>query len=139
MVVVFRTNRISQTTMSYKLIWEPRGVVICFEGSITIRDLLQATAAYQSDHRFDLLRYVIANYSAIDDCEIQVEDIDDVWVADVGSKYTNPNIKKAIVSTNPTVSELRDRYQHLLGTAYPTKLFTSEKDARIWLGTSNTQ
>ncbi len=127
--------------MSFEMEWEQRGVVIRFFGVVTIRDIFSASNAYQGDGRFDGITYVLADYSKITDCDAEPQEIDIVWAVDKGAAYTNPNIRKAIVATNPKVKALRERYQSALyhDSAYPTRVFTSEEAARAWLGTVTSQ
>jgi len=123
--------------MSYELLWEPRGVYLQFGGQVSINDILNATIQFEGNSRFDNLRYVIADYSRITGCDAKPTDIYDVWVMDAGAKRSNPNIKKAIVTTTSEVIELARCYKSMFMTAYPTEIFSTEVDARKWLGLSD--
>lgn len=122
--------------MGYKLAWEPRGVVIRFFGQISINDLKKATIEYGSDARFDNLLHVIADYSQIAGCITRPADIEDIWAQDTGAKFSNPKIKKAIVTTSPEVIKLATYYKKELGSAFPVEIFTTEVDARAWLNSN---
>lgn len=119
--------------MSYETSWEPRGVLLCFSGDITIRDILNASVDYEKDCRFDDLLYVIADYSQITSCNSEPEHIDDVWVVDTGAKLSNRKIKKAIVTTNLKVISMAKRYKESTDSPFPVEIFTTEAEARKWL------
>ncbi|MCX7166297.1 MAG: hypothetical protein NTV11_08470 [Rhodocyclales bacterium] len=119
--------------MSYQLAWEPCGVVLHFSEQITIRDILNASIEYEKDAQFDNLRYVIANYLQIEGCDVEPNQIDDIWAVDWGAKQSNGKIKKAIVTTSPKVIALAKRYSSASALAFPVKVFTTEADARAWL------
>lgn len=119
--------------MNYKLIWEPRGVLIQFSGEISINDIYKASIAYQGDFRYDDLSYVIADYSQITRCTARPEDIDNIWAIDTGAKLSNPSIKKAIVTTSDDVIQLASRYKNNQSSAFVVKVFPTQDEARAWI------
>ena len=96
-------------------------MLLCFSGHITIRDILNASVDYEKDCRFDDLLYV-------------PEHIDDVWVVDTGAKLSNRQIRKAIVTTNLEVILMAKRYKESTDPPFPVEIFTTEAEARKWLG-----
>lgn len=119
--------------MSYTLHWEPDGVLIRFAGAVTIHDLLEASTAYEADHRFDTLHYVIADYTAITDCLATPDEIDDLWAIDRAASLTNRSIRKAIITTRPEVLALMRRYASAPDLAFPVRSFATLDDGRRWL------
>ena len=119
--------------MSYKLVWEQRGVVLHFSGQITISDIVNASVDYEESPQFDDLLYVIADYSQITGCNATSEHIDDVWIVDRGAKFSNNRIKKAIITTTPEVIAMANRYRSAPDPAFPVKIFSIEAEAREWL------
>jgi hypothetical protein len=121
--------------MPYRLDWEPRGLVLHFSGRISGKDPEQATIEYERDIRFDDLLYVIADYSQIEGCHAMPADIDEVLLRDTGAKYSNPNIRKAVVTTSPEVIAMANRYKKEGEVVFPVKVFPKMKEARDWIGT----
>ena len=109
-------------------------MLLCFSGHITIRDILNASVDYEKDCRFDDLLYVIADYSQITSYNSEPEHIDDVWVVDTGAKLSNRQIRKAIVTTNLEVILMAKRYKESTDSPFPVEIFTTEAEARKWLG-----
>lgn len=123
--------------MPYKLAWEPQGVLLCFSGQISIADIGSATVEYQGDSRFDFIRYVVADYSQITECNACPADIDEVWAVDLAAKLSNPAIMTVIVTTSPVIIRLANRYLAQDTPAFPVEIFASLGDARHWLGCRN--
>ena len=119
--------------MNCELVWEPHGVVLCFNGQVSINDILYATIAYQADPRFDDLLFVIADYSQITGCVANQPDIEVIWVADSGAAHTNPKIRKAVVTTSSDVIALAMQYKGIGTPAFPVEIFATQSQARAWL------
>jgi hypothetical protein len=94
---------------------------------------VNATVDYAKDWRFDDLKYVIADYSGIDECTAVASDIDHVWAIDMGAKRSNGRLRKAIVTTSADVVAMARRYDAAPDPAFPVRVFSSEADARAWL------
>lgn len=122
-----------KAVMNFELIWEPRGVVIRFFGKISIKEIQEASVAYQSDWRFDGLLYVIADYTEIESCDARPNEIEYVWAIDSGAKYSNHKIRKAIVTTTHEVIQLATHYKNRHGKAFEVEIFPTQADARTWL------
>ena len=122
--------------MSFELLWEPKGVVIRFYGTVGMFDPEQATAAYTRDIRFDELKFVIADYSGISGCEALPKDIEAVGAMDIGAMRTNPLMRKAVVTTSPEVIAMAEHHQEALGVQMPTRIFPTMAEARAWLHSS---
>jgi hypothetical protein len=123
--------------MSFELFWEPKGLVIKFSGVVDVLDPLAATAAFAGDSRFDDLRYVIADYSAISGCNAGPGDMEMVGAMDIGGLQTNPRIQKAVVTTSPEVTAMARHYREVLLEPVPTMVFSTMQEARAWLGKGN--
>ncbi len=120
--------------MSFELCWERKGAVIRFSGVVSGRDALDATTAYEADIRFDSLRFVIADYTAISACKAVPRDIEMVAAMDFGSRQTNARIRKAVVTTSAEVKAMAQHYQSNLESPMPVAVFATMQDARAWLG-----
>jgi hypothetical protein len=120
--------------MSYKLIWENRGVVKYFFDQVSAQDLVNSVIETESDARFDDYRYVINDFLDIAGCSATAAEVEDISVMDKGAAATNPNIRVAIVATHPEILALAKHYANSEINAYPTRIFSNRDDARAWVG-----
>ena len=92
-----------------------------------------ATAAYEGDSRFDALRFVIADYTAITGCNAKPSDIEMVGAMGFGARRSNHRIRKAVVTTSPDVMAMAEHCRIALGSPVPTQTFATMAEARAWL------
>ena len=120
--------------VAYEVVWKHRGVIKRFFDCVTDHDMLQSVLDTESDRRFDDLRYVINDFSAITGCSVRIPTVEDISVADVGAARTNPSIRIAVVTTTPEIRMLAERYASSPLNVYETRIFASSAEARSWLG-----
>ena len=89
-----------------------------------------------SDVRFDSLRYVINDFLAVQGMACTQDDIDVIAAHDMGAAVTNPNVRIAMVTREPEVVALIQRYVRAAGEVYPTRIFPTLAEARAWLEAS---
>lgn len=93
----------------------------------------RATAEYQCDDRFDLLDFVIADYSDIKALDATIADVETVLAADTGARLGNTKIVKAVVATSPQVVRLAQHYKSFINCAFPVEIFDNIMSARAWI------
>lgn len=120
--------------MTYEITWVARGVIKRFFGHLTDHDMLQSVLDTESDRRFDDLRYVINDFSGITGSSVAMPTIDDISVADSGAARSNPDIRIAVVTSDPAIEALASHYASSPMNAYETRIFPSMEAARSWLG-----
>lgn len=106
--------------------------MVKFFGQISINDIERATIEHGSDERFDNLLFVIFDFSPVTNFHLQPNEIECIWIHDIGAKHSNSKIKKAVVTRSPEVIALINYYKNL-GSAFPIELFATQVDARNWL------
>lgn len=125
--------------MGFELNWHPKGVTKHYFGWVTGEDLLRSLEQTEADEHFDSLRYVINDFLAIDGVlmeTIHPELIEELAAIDKAASGMNPGIKIAIVATDPNVLNLAQAYVDSKFRSFPTRLFSTLAEAKVWLGHS---
>lgn len=122
--------------MSYELVWEPSGVVMRLSGFVSNAELMRARGDVDGNERFDELRHVICDFRTSTGGSIDVDDVDELAAMDLAASRTNRDIRIAVVAaqTQAQVIELANHYARSKMNVYPTRTFSSEAEARVWLG-----
>lgn len=120
--------------MSYELVWEPGGVVMRLFGFVSSTEFLQARGDVDGNERFDELRHVICDLRSSTGSSIGVDDVDELAAMDLAASRTNRDIRIAVVATDVEAVKLANHYARSAMNVYPTRTFSSEAEARVWLG-----
>lgn len=119
--------------MPYKVTWEDRGVYRCYYGHTTDLEVSQSVYETASSPLFDEIRYVILDCLRVTQFElINPSFIEERAAVDSAAAMSNPNIKVAIVATDPEIIKLAEEYAKHELTPYPTQIYSSLEDARAW-------
>lgn len=121
--------------MGYEISWEPpNGVIKRHFGEVTGSEVVAAIAKTEGDERFDTLRYVINDFLDCTGLTVSPLEIVEIAAIDHAAAATNPNIRVAIVATHPAVVATANSYANDPLTTYTTRIFSSMRAARSWLG-----
>ena len=123
--------------MSFNLLWEERGAVKHFSGYVTAEEIQAATIRVEASERFDSCRYVINDFSACTGTSVNHDVIKEIAVVDGGAMWTNPHIRVAVVTTMPEIIEMAEAYASSPYHSYPTRIFSTMQEARIWAMTKD--
>ncbi len=118
--------------MAYQNVWEKRGIYRKYQGFITGLDLLNAVREVEGDARFDQIRYVINDFSEVTEQAISQQDLEEVAALDYAAAFSNPNIRLAVVATDPSITEMASLYSEFSDSPYPTEIFSEIESARAW-------
>ena len=119
--------------MSFELNWEPRGVVKRYFGRVTGEEVFAAGIQSQGDRRFDQNCYAINDFLDCTEFVIDRKVLDEIAAVAGAAEISNPNIKIAIVATLPAVVAATMEYIGLPLQTYPTRLFATRAEARVWI------
>jgi hypothetical protein len=119
--------------MPYELAWEPNGVVKRFFGHVTSAELLKAGTDTEGDARFDGYRYVINDFLDCTGFDITTDVVDEIAAIDEAASAINSKIRIAVVATAPEIIAAATQYANSPMNVYPTRLFSTQADARSWL------
>jgi hypothetical protein len=123
--------------MGFNLIWHERGVTKRYFGALTGQDVLNSVQEVEADERFDDIRYVINDFTAIDSVALESfssDLIDLIAAIDKAAYSANPRIRIPIVTTNPDIERMSRHYADSDLNAYPTKIVATLDAAYAWLG-----
>lgn len=115
--------------MSYSIQWERYGVYIGYQGGVNFRDFMEVVLTVHADANYATTRYVIHDMLA---AELDFSDLDmTAMVAqELGARFTNPNVRPAVVSNDPTMEEKTRLFTALTGLE--VGFFQSLAQARAW-------
>jgi len=122
--------------MPYTISWEKNGIVTTYHGVVNAEEILEADRSFYNDPRSDEARYQIADFTkgipgAIDD-----KDIITISAYDIGATYSIPELKVALVTKDPYVKSLCQKYIDRMKEAnnrWDFMIFEDMKDARKWV------
>lgn len=119
--------------MPYRIDWEPFGVVKTFFDTVTHDEIFSCLTTVEADPRFDELRFVINDFTAVGHYAAHSsEDAHEVAAIDRAASLTNPRIIIAIVATHPDMVALCEGYAQSPLNPYPTRIFDTMAAARAW-------
>ena len=119
--------------MSYENIWEKKGVYRKYSHCVTSKEISQAMEDVHGHALFYSIRYVINDYLDVTESDITTADVITLAALDKAAALINPNIKVAIVATEPTIQKLAVLYGDLIShSPYSSEVFTNLDEARIW-------
>ena len=119
--------------MSYRLYWQPRGLVRHFSGEVTAAEMLAAVNAAAADPRFDDLRYIVDDYLDCTGNVANAVEMEEVLAIENAARSFNRRLRIAIIADQPDVARLMDCYIHGLPEKIPHKLFSTRDAAMAWL------
>lgn len=121
--------------MPCELIWEADRVTARFAGVVSTQEFLGGALRVNADCRFDELRYIINDFTAIAGHALDPAQVgEDLAVAAVGGMATNRKIRVLIVTTDPTLIAL-DELMHSPAFECPHEsfVFPTLAHAHAWL------
>lgn len=128
--------------MPYTTHWKGKGFHVNFSGLVSNDEVLQASIDMEADERFDSLRYMLSDFSAIDDLHFEAdkftkEILVHATINKAASK-TNAKIKRAIVATHETVIMFANLYTaeaSFADSPWDLKIFSTIEAAENWVQT----
>ena len=119
--------------MPYKNLREQSGVVQKFTGRLSAEEYLASVVEIVNDTNFELIRYVIADFSEVTETDLSKKEVTQVAALSKGAMFTNNGIKIAVVVIDPTLMDLAKAYKSERLASYPTEIFSTVEQARKWL------
>ena len=125
--------------MSYRILWEEKGLVQKFTGSIDPDQLLQCNQDIYGDSQFDDIHYQLLDLldvTKVDmgDEENAIHTVEIVAALDRAAAKSNPNVRVAIVAKMDVLLALANLYSsELTQSPWQSEAFETEQAAREWL------
>ncbi len=120
--------------MGYELSWTQKGVFRRFFGNVTSDELLRSVVEVEGDYRFDDLRYAILDFRECTGYSISSEMMESIAAIDGAAAMVNPKIRIAVIATSSEMIALAQEYIDSPFNAYPTRIFATLDEAKVWLG-----
>lgn len=120
--------------MAYEIVWEPEGVVSQFVENVSAREFIRSVEKVQGDSRFDDMRYVINDFSAVTALELTEDTLTELAVLHYGAHVSNPNCRVVFVTRDIALALLLKKI--LMNgpvVSYQTEIFSTLAEARNWL------
>lgn len=120
--------------MAFELVWEPDGVIKQFSGQVSAREFIQAVERVQGDSRFDEVRYIINDFSAMTGHELSDEILTEAGVLQYGAYASNPNCRIVYVTADEgLIALVRLNLATTSIDSYQTEIQPTLLAARDWL------
>lgn len=120
--------------MPYELTWEREGVVKHFWGDVSGNELAESVEEVAAHPRFDGLRFILNDFLDVGKHIFDADSMFRILVSRIGSRYSNPNIRVLLVTTDADLFALSNgSTPGAFPTTNETKSFTSVAEAREWL------
>ncbi len=123
--------------MTCKIVWEHKGVCKRLSGHVSADEFVRSVETIQADPRFDDIRYVINDFSAVTSHELDEDRLIELAAIQYGAQASNPQVRAVYVGTDP---QLTQRLESILlegpqPPVYRVTLFPTLPQARDWLQT----
>lgn len=119
--------------MSYTIDWQDSIAYKRFQGHVSGDEYCKSTHEIQGDRRFDTLRFIINDYSAVKSHSVVYHDVELVAAHCLGAYKTNPNITVVVVTQAPDIIALVERFREKPLLSWPVKIFSSLPEARHFI------
>lgn len=120
--------------MSCEIVWEHKGVHKRLSGHVSASEFLRSVESIQADPRFDEVRYVINDFSAVTSHELDEQQLLELAAIQYGACASNPQVRAVYIGTD---AELARRLRSILidsqRLVYQVVLFDTLPQARDWL------
>ena len=120
--------------MTHANTWEQDGVVKRFEGFVSAEEFATSAEEIACHPNFGRIRFIIDDMLEAQGFELDKACIERIAISHIGSQYTNPNIRIAVVTCGNAIARMAQMLAHpWFGDTYETQVFASVVQARQWL------
>ena len=120
--------------MPCEIVWEHRGVHKQLSGHLSASEFQRSVEAIQADPRFDEIRYVINDFSAVTGHGLDEQHLLELAAIQYGAQASNPQVRAVYVGVDPELArQLRAILIDSQRSLYRVALFDTLPQAREWL------
>lgn len=120
--------------MPCEVTWEPQGVLRHMSAHVSGADLIRSTEAIQADLRFDSMRYVITDLTAVTSHGVTDDVLHEIAALHWGAHVSNPRCKIVFVSSDEALLHaIHTRLMDGRLASYEVGVAGSLDQARQWL------
>jgi len=123
--------------MPYSIDWKDNNVIITFNGTLRLKDVLDVNNTLYGDARFDDMNFQITDFRLVEEIDVDEIDVSVIASLDKASSNWNPNMKLANITSNEFGKEMIKKYSGILdGTGWQVETFDDMEDAVKWCNES---
>jgi hypothetical protein len=117
--------------MSYSIAWQRRGCIITYTDRVTCNEFVGVILAIHADEGYQTIDYVIHDMTGAADLDFSDLDMTKLVAHELGARFTNPNVRPAVVSTNPMMGVMTKAFSEI--TQLEIGFFATFQDALAWV------
>lgn len=118
--------------MRYVLIWESKGLLVKVGEQVTSSEVSEVVRNFQSDERYDNLRYVIYDTLGCTGAAYNENELLELAATDGVAGVTNPHQRVAVVADHPAIFAFIQKYLSSGFNLHEIRIFSSMPEARAW-------
>ena len=119
--------------MAYDIIWEEKGVYWKYRGSVTGKEIVEASTSIYGDPRFITLKYKFVDFLDADSIDIDKDQLALIAYQHLAAERSNPYIKNAILIK--TGEKIADSFAAFFDkSSWEIKVFHDRDEANQWVG-----
>ncbi|MFO1413977.1 MAG: hypothetical protein U1F10_08745 [Burkholderiales bacterium] len=119
--------------MPHATTWEDSGVYVRFWGHASIADVFAMMEEVGADPRFDVLRYILADYRDVREQSVTPHEVEEVAALGFAHSLTNPHYLHVAVATDTAVVALLGHWKATVAHPDRVAYFPSLQEAREWI------
>lgn len=117
--------------MAYAIAWERHGVYVGYRDRVTFAEFMEVVLEIHADIHYATTRYVIHDMLAASELDFSGLDMTAMVAHELGARFTNPGVRPAVVSCDPTMAEKTKAFCAL--TQLEVGFFATLPEARAWV------
>ena len=118
--------------MQSEITWEPRGLLVTYQGKITCVELSAVVRRFQSDERYDTIRYILHDCTGCTGASYTQTCLEDLAATDGAAAISNPRVRVAVVATHPEMLAFTRQYLSVGLHRRELRVFSTLEQARDW-------
>jgi len=116
--------------LTYSVVWERQGIYIRYQGRVTFSEFMGTVLDIHADATYASIKYVIHDMLAATELDFSGLDMTAMVAHELGARYTNPDVRPAVVSSDPGMEEKTRAFSAL--TRLDVGFFADVAAARAW-------
>lgn len=120
--------------MPVKVTWENNELLWELSGTISTEEFHGINSDQYGDHRWDSLRYLIADFRDVKSIDLPDEELMLIQAMDKAAAQSNPYLKIATIANTEATIKIAEIYEE--DSPWECGIFETIEEARSWLNNS---
>ena len=117
--------------MSNTVSWDHHGCFIAYSERVTFSEFMGTIYAIHADENYNRVTFVIHDMTRVTDLDFSGVNMAEIASHELGARFTNPNVRPAVVSSDPTMGVLTAVFSEM--TKLDVGLFPTVDEAIVWV------